>query len=86
MQANKKEVEAILKKAWGTAVQRNPMQMAKLRPDYDFMRLHEMIGDCLAKGLTVEETCEHAIKELFETARTNSQPSEDCDKTPEPVS
>ena len=85
MQANR-EVEAIMKKAWTIAVQRNPMLMAKLRPDYDFTRIHEMIRDCRAKGLTAEETCEHAVKELLETARTNSQPSEQCDRKPEPVS
>jgi hypothetical protein len=66
------------------AVQRNPMLMARLRPDYDFTRLNEMIRDC-AKGLTSEETCEHAIKELFETARNHSQPSESCDRKPEPA-
>jgi hypothetical protein len=85
MQANNKQIEAILKQAWGIAVQRNPMLMAKLRPDYDFTRLNEMIRDCLAKGLTLEETCEHAIKELLETARSYSQPSESCDRKPEPA-
>jgi hypothetical protein len=86
MPTDNKQVEVILKRAWGIVVQRNPMLMAKLRPDYDFPRLREMIRDCLAKGLSAEETCEHTIKELFETARTYSQPSDDCEKKPEPVS
>ena len=86
MSANNKEIEAILKEAWAIAIQRNPMMMAKLRPDYDYTRLREMIRDCLAKGLSPEATCEHAIKELFRTARTHSQPSDDCHKEPEPVS
>jgi hypothetical protein len=86
MSANNKEIEAILKKAWAIAIQRNPLMIAKLRPDYDYTRLREMIRDCLAKGLSADETCEHAIKELFRTARTHSQPSDDCEREPEPVS
>jgi hypothetical protein len=52
--------------------------MAKLRPDYDFTRLHELIRDCLLRGLTPEETCEHAVKELVSTAISYTQPSDDC--------
>jgi hypothetical protein len=80
------KVDAILKRAWNVAVHRNPMLMAKLRPDYDFTRLQDMIRDCLAKGLSAEETCEHTVKELFETARAYSQPSDDCERETEPVS
>jgi hypothetical protein len=86
MPTDNQSVEVILKRAWDIAVHRNPMLMAKLRPDYDFTRLQEMIGDCLAKGLSGDETCEHTVKELFETARTYSQPSDDCEKEPEHVS
>ena len=78
MSADKREIDAILKKAWGTAVHRNPMLMAKLRPDYDFTRLHEMIRDCLLRGLTPEQTYEHTVKELLNTASTYTQPSDDC--------
>jgi hypothetical protein len=62
------------------------MLMAKLRPDYDFTRLREMIRDCLGKGLSAEETREHTVNELFETARSFSQPSDDCEHETEPVS
>jgi hypothetical protein len=90
MSPDKREIDAILKKAWGTAVQRNPMLMAKLRPDYDFTRLHEMIRDCLLRGLTPEQTYEHTVKELLNTASTYAQPSDDCTSTgelePQPVS
>jgi hypothetical protein len=75
---DKREIDAILKKAWGMAVSRNPMLMAKLRPDYDFARLHELIRDCLLKGLTPDETCEHVVKELVQTAISYTQPSDDC--------
>ena len=73
------EVEAILKKAWGIAIQRNPMAMTKLRPDYEFDRLSAMIRDCLQKGLSPDKICEHVIEELFKGARTDSPPPEDCD-------
>jgi hypothetical protein len=75
---DKREIDAILKKAWGMAVSRNPMLMAKLRPDYDFTRLHELIRDCLLKGLTPQETCEHALNELVRTAISYTQPTDDC--------
>ena len=81
------EIEAILKKAWDIAIQRNPMLMVRLRPDYDYTKLRDMIKDCLSKGLSVEETCEHTVGELFKTAMSYSQPSDDCnsEQLPEPV-
>lgn len=89
MPIDEREIDAILKKAWSTAVSRNPMLMAKLRPDYDFTRLHELIRDCLLRGLAPEETCEHVVEELVKTAISHTQPSEDCgnagEREPEPV-
>jgi hypothetical protein len=78
MPIDKRDIDAILKKAWGTAVIRNPMLMAKLRPDYDFTLLHDLIRDCLLKGRTPDETYEHAVKELVKTASSYTQPSDDC--------
>jgi hypothetical protein len=75
---NEQQVEAILKNAWGIAIHRNPMMMTKLRSDYEFDRLCEMIKDCLQKGLSADETCEHVVAELFKGAQTDSQPPEDC--------
>ena len=72
------EIESILKKAWDIAIQRNPMLMVRLRPDYDYTKLKDMIKDCLSKGLSVEKTCEHTVGELFKTAMSYSQPSDDC--------
>jgi hypothetical protein len=90
MPVDKKDIETILKKAWGIAVHRNPMLMATLRPDYDFSRLHDFIRDCLLKGMTPEQTCDHAVKELLRTASTYTQPSDDCGsadgREPAPVS
>jgi hypothetical protein len=87
---DKREIDAILKKAWGIAVSRNPMLMAKLRPDYDFTLLHELIRDCVHKGLTPDETCEHVVKELVKTAISYTQPTDDCGsaggREPQPVS
>lgn len=52
--------------------------MTKLRSDYEFDRLCEMIRDCLQKGLSADETCEHVVAELFKGAQSDAQPPEDC--------
>jgi hypothetical protein len=80
------ETDAILKRAWDVVVRRNPMLMAKMRPDYDFKQLKDMIRDCLEKGLSVDKTFEHTVAELLETARSYTQPSPECSSDGQPAS
>jgi hypothetical protein len=81
MPMDKTEIDNILASVWQTAVHNNPMLLAKLRPDFDFHRLEEMIADCLGKGLSKANTIKHTVRELLQSASTNSQPSNNCDDT-----
>ena len=79
MNASETEISSILELAWQSAARLNPMVLTKLRPDFEFESLRNMIRDCLEKGLNAKETCDRAIKELLRSASTNAQPSESCD-------
>jgi hypothetical protein len=76
---HEQEVDRILKAAWGTAARRNPMALVKLDDANTALEhLRRMISDCLAKGLSATETCEHAVKELLDSAIRNTQPHDSC--------
>jgi hypothetical protein len=72
-------IEEILDTVWATAAQRNPMLLASLRQDYSFRHLRSMISDCIARGLSVGATIDHAVNELLRTAAARTQPSSTCD-------
>jgi predicted GTPase len=76
--AEKAQIEQIFNSVWEAAARVNPMLLAKLSRDYALKRLHDMIRDCLAKGLTVAETREHTVKELLRSASMNTQPRSTC--------
>ena len=71
------EVDQVLKAVWETAVRRNPMVLVKM-VDPAIEHLRQMIGDCLAKGLSAADTCDHAVQELLNSAIRNTQPHETC--------
>jgi hypothetical protein len=48
-------------------------------PNSVFKYLREMIGDCLARGLSESETCEHAQRELLRAAASGTLPRSRCD-------
>ena len=73
------EVEQVLKAVWETAARRNPMVLVKIvDPSAAVEHLRQMIGDCLARGLSTTETCDHAAKELLNSATRNTQLRETC--------
>lgn len=73
------EVDQVLKSVWDTAVGRNPMVLVKMiNPNTTIEHLRRMIRDCLAKGLSVADTRDHAVKELLNSAIRNTQPHETC--------
>lgn len=72
------EVESIVRAAWQTAARINPMCLVRLRQDYDFDRLRQMIRDCLDKGLSPTEIEEEAVKELLRSAGAKRQPHDKC--------
>lgn len=65
---------------WETAARTNPMLLAKLRPDYQFSRLRQLLKDCIAQGHTKIEARERVLKELLHSASTSDQPSDNCDR------
>jgi hypothetical protein len=76
------EVDQILKAVWETAARRNPMVLANMvDPNMPIEHLRRMIRDCLAKGLSATETCDHAVKELLNSAIRNTQPHDTCSDT-----
>src|SRR5215207_7166510 len=76
------EVDQVLKAVWETAVRRNPMVLVKMiNPNTAIEHLRRMIRDCLAKGLSATETCDHAVKELLQSAIWNTQPRDTCNDT-----
>ena len=76
------EVEQVLKAVWETAARRNPMVLVKMvNPNTTIEHLRRMIRDCLAKGLSATETCDHAVKELLNSAIDNTQPHDSCSNT-----
>jgi hypothetical protein len=75
-------LDQILTSVWETAARTNPMLLSKLRPDYEFSKLREMIRDCLEKGLSETETREHALKELFRSVGLSTQPTDTCNDLP----
>jgi hypothetical protein len=78
-QVQEHEVDQILKAVWETAARRNPMVLIKMpNPNMPIEHLRRMIRDCLAKGLSATETCDHAIKELLNSAIRNKQPRDTC--------
>jgi hypothetical protein len=81
-QVQEQEVDQILKAMWETAVRRNPMVLVKMvNPNTAIEHLRSMIRDCLAKGLSPTETCDHAVKELLNSAIRNTQPHDTCNDT-----
>jgi len=73
------EVDQVLKAAWETAVRRNPMALVNMiNPNTAIEHLRRMIRDCLAKGLSPANTCDHAVQELLNSAIQNTQPHETC--------
>jgi hypothetical protein len=73
------EVDQILKAVWETAARRNPMVLVKMVDSNTAIEhLRRMINDCLAKGLSATETCDHAVKELLNSAIRNTQPHATC--------
>lgn len=87
--ADNLRIDRILKSVWDAAVLSNPMLLTRLRTDYLFDRLREMIRDCLAKGLSETETRLHTVKVLFQSANTGQQPPDHCSEAAsqnEPVS
>lgn len=79
MPVDEAEIDKILALVWQAAARINPMLLTKLRSDFDFDLLREMIRDCLAKGLSAADACEHTVKELLRSASTDSQPPDNCD-------
>jgi hypothetical protein len=73
------DISNILELAWQGAARINPMVLTKLRPDFDFDSLRQMIKDCLIRGLSAQETCDRAIRELLRSAASDSQPPDTCD-------
>jgi hypothetical protein len=79
MPVDEAKIDNLLELVWQTAARLNPMMLTKLRADFDFDRLRDMIRDCLEKGLSETATCEHTVRELLRSARTDSQPRDTCD-------
>jgi hypothetical protein len=79
MEVQEQEVDQILKAMWQTAARRNPMVLAHMNdPSMAIEHLRRMIRDCLAKGLSPTDTCDHAVKELVNSAVRNTQPHDTC--------
>jgi hypothetical protein len=78
------ELNDILETAWESAARQNPMLLAKLRPDYSFERLRELVRDCLAQGMSVAEVRDHALRELIRSAKEDRQPQHKCEQ-PNPM-
>jgi hypothetical protein len=76
------ELDQILKAVWETAARRDPMVLLKMiDPNTAIEHLRRMIRDCLAKGLSATETCDHAVKELLQSAIWNTQLHDACNDT-----
>jgi hypothetical protein len=81
-QVQEQEVEQVLKAMWETAARRDPMVLVKMNdPNMAIEHLRRMIRDCLAKGLSATETCDHAVKELLNSAIRNTQPHDTCNES-----
>ena len=79
-QVTPSEVDQVLKSVWETAVRRNPMCLVKMiDPNSVFKTLREMIRDCLTRGLSEAETCDHVRKELLRAAASGTLPRSRCD-------
>jgi hypothetical protein len=79
LQVQEQEVDQILKAVWETAARRNPMVLANMvDPNMPIEYLRRMIRDCLVKGLSATATCDHAVKELLNSAIRNTQPHDTC--------
>jgi hypothetical protein len=76
-----REVEKILNEAWIEAARTNPMLLAKLRADFDFERLKQVIRDCMVEGHTRAEVRTRIVDELLGSARNDRQPHSRCDDT-----
>ena len=76
-----REVEEILNEAWIEAARTNPMLLAKLRADFDFEGLKQMIRSCLVEGHTRAEVRTRIVDELLGSARNDRQPHSRCDDT-----
>jgi hypothetical protein len=78
-QVQESEVDQVLKAVWETAARRNPMVLVKMiDPQTAVKHLRRMIRDCLAKGLSAAETCDHAVNELLTSATRNTQLHDTC--------
>jgi hypothetical protein len=81
-QVQEQEIDQVLKTVWETAVRRNPMVLVKMiNPNTAIEHLRRMIRDCLAKGLSAADTCDHAVRELLNSAIQNTQPHDVCHKS-----
>jgi hypothetical protein len=79
-QVAQSEIDQILNLVWETAVRRNPMSLVKMiDPNSVFKTLREMIRDCLTRGLSEAETCDHVRKELLHAAASGTLPRSRCD-------
>lgn len=80
LNCSQSEIDKILKSVWETAVRRNAMCLVKMiDPNSVFKYLGEMIRDCLARGLSEAETCEHVQGELLRAAASGTLPRSRCD-------
>jgi hypothetical protein len=80
LNCSQSEIDKVLKMVWETAVRRNPMCLVKMiDPNSVFKYLREMIHDCLTRGLSEAETCEHVQKELLRAAASGTLPRSRCD-------
>lgn len=72
-QVDKAEVDQIFTRVWEYVARSNPMLLVNLPETFDFTPLHDMIRECLAKGLSTAETRERAVKAFFSSATANIQ-------------
>jgi hypothetical protein len=68
------EVDEILQAMWEKAVRRNPMVLVKMvDPNTAIEHLRQLVRDCLGKGLSASDTCDHAVQELLNSAVRSTQ-------------
>ena len=67
------ELRKVLQAVWECAARTNPMLLAKLRPDYSFEHLRDLVRGCLAKGMSLAEVHDHAVQELLRSAIEDAQ-------------
>jgi hypothetical protein len=73
------EINNILNGAWTDAARLNPLLLAKLRLDYDFSRLREMVQDCLGQGLSTLQARQRVKDALLRDSISHEQAASRCD-------